>query len=76
MKSRRTAGFIRRRALSCVKTLVTKIIVAGLIQVIKDVALLKEDESPFAGCYFHKWEYSDRCLKGRLWTVANLQLVH
>ena len=47
---------IKGRALSCVKTLVTKIIVAGLILVIKDVALLKYDASPFAGCYCHSWE--------------------
>ena len=50
----------RRRALSWVKTLVTKIIVAGLILVTKGVALLK---SPFSGCFCHEREYSDTLME-------------
>jgi hypothetical protein len=54
-----------------------KIMVAGLIPVIKDVALLKQNVSPFAGCYCpHLGSILTGVCKKGLWTVANLQLVH
>jgi phage terminase large subunit-like protein len=36
---------------------------------------LSRMRSPFAACHCHKWEYSDKCLKGKIMDRRHFPLI-